>query len=43
MKHGRDYKIAVKKRFVSCLIHKKTIIERAVSKINDEWVQKIIR
>ena len=39
---GRNYKIALKKKYVSCLIHKNTLIENAVAKINDEWVQKII-
>ena len=41
-KYGRSYKLALKKRHVSCLIHKKTLIENAVKKINDEWASTIL-
>ena len=37
-----SYKIGLKKRYVSCLIHKKTKIEAAVKQINEKYKLEIL-
>ena len=41
-KMGCHYKVGLKKKFVSCLIHKKTKIENAVGQINERYKIEIL-
>ena len=41
-KMGCHYKVGLKKKFVSCLIHKKTKIENAVRQINERYKLEIL-